>query len=147
MNKYKKMFFYTIWGFITTAINFSIIYILSNSFGMEELDANILAWFVSNYVMYVMIKRTVFNKKTNGIKEYVIQLNFYYLSRIFSLACEEIIIWKAVEIDGYPLMYVKIFTAIFIGVLNLFLSKYFVFNGNSFDNRIKENGNSKVLNY
>lgn len=131
MNNKKSLFKYVFWGMFTVGINFAVIYVLHEMFEMDELDSNIVAWMISNYVMYVGVKKTVFHSQTHGIKEYIVQLNYYYLSRIVTLAIEEMIIWKMVVSEGIDLIYVKIFTTILVGVLNLLLSKFFVFQSDN----------------
>lgn len=146
MKKYQTVVLYIIWGCLTTIINLSIVYALTQLEQMEGLSANIIAWFVSNYVMFVGIKKTVFKAKTTRLREYLLQLNYYYLGRVVTLAIEEVIIWKMVEIDGYDLMPIKVMAIIFNGIINLVFSKAVVFNSNELMKKGHKEKNLKEIN-
>ncbi len=127
MKKFIEIMQYSFWGMLTTIINFTCVELLCSN-GMESLNANIIAWLLSNYVMYAGIKNRVFHYKTHGIKQYIVQLDYFYISRIVTLAFEEILIWKFVDIEGYPLLQIKIISAVLMGILNLVFSKIFIFS-------------------
>ncbi len=94
---------------------------------INEIGANMLSWILYNYVSFVTNRKTVFHTHTKNMKEYVIQLFQFYVSRVLTLGIELLIVFLLVTVLGWYAMGVKIFTSILVIFLNYFISKRFIF--------------------
>ncbi|MGN0396246.1 MAG: GtrA family protein [Coprococcus sp.] len=123
----KEIYIYVLWGILVGIVNVGSLWIFMNKCGINELYANFMSWLLYNYVSFVTNRKSVFHTHTQNIKEYVIQLIQFYISRVITLVIETGLIFLLVTVIHLPAMGVKIFTSILVIFLNYFISKKFIF--------------------
>lgn len=123
----KEIYIYILWGILVGAVNIGSTWIFIYKVGMYEIWANFFAWILYNYVSFVTNRKSVFHTHTKNVKEYVIQLFQFYVSRVFTLLIETGIIFLLVTVFGWFALGVKLFTSVLIIFLNYFISKKLIF--------------------
>lgn len=123
----KEIYIYILWGILVGFVNIGSAWIFMYKLEINEIGANMLSWILYNYVSFVTNRKTVFHTHTKNMKEYVIQLFQFYVSRVLTLGIELLIVFLLVTVLGWYAMGVKIFTSILVIFLNYFISKRFIF--------------------
>ncbi|MBP3326210.1 MAG: GtrA family protein [Coprococcus sp.] len=123
----KEIYIYILWGILVGIVNIGSSYFFMYKCEINELYANFMSWILYNYVSFVTNRKTVFHTHTQNIKEYVIQLIQFYISRVITLLIETGLIFLFVTILDLPKMGVKVCTSILVIFLNYFISKKFIF--------------------
>ena len=126
-NKYRGPLLYLFFGGVTTLINIGAFWIICSFFGINELVSNVLAWIVSFVFAFVVNRGWVFEAKTEDKKESARQFTTFLGGRLFTLACEELIIYVFITRLGWLALPVKIFAQVVVVVLNYIISKIIVF--------------------
>lgn len=123
----KEIYVYILWGILVGFINIGSAWFFMYRLEINEISSNILSWILYNYVSFATNRKTVFHTQTKNVKEYMIQLLQFYISRFLTLGIELGIIFLLVTLLGWYAMGVKIFTSILVIFLNYFISKKFIF--------------------
>ena len=110
--KHKEMLLYLFFGGLTFVISVITYAFFNVSLGMNELVANII-W--------------VFDGKTNGEKEFLVQMINFFGGRVATLVVEEVILFVFITKLGFGSMVVKIAAQVIVIVLNYVISKLWVF--------------------
>ena len=118
--KHKEMLLYLFFGGITYAF-FNV------SLGMNELVANIFSWILAVLFAFFTNRIWVFDGKTNGAKEFFVQMINFFGGRVATLVVEEVILFVFITKLGFGSMVVKIAAQIIVIVLNYVISKLWVF--------------------
>ena len=114
--KHKEMLLYLFFGGLTFVISVITYAFFNVSLGMNELVANIF----TNRIW-------VFDGKTNGAKEFFVQMMNFFGGRVATLVVEEVILFVFITKLGFGSMVVKIAAQIIVIVLNYVISKLWVF--------------------
>ncbi len=111
-------------GVICTIIDFGVLILLREVFGVNYLIANIVAFTVSVIVNYILSMRYVFQgkKDTSKIKEFII---FVVLSAI-GLGLNEWLMWVSVNSLGLSYIVGKVIATGIVMVYNFFSKKLFL---------------------
>ena len=111
-------------GGICTVIDFGVLILLREVFGVNYLIANIAAFTVSVIVNYFLSMRYVFKgkKNTSRIKEFII---FVILSAI-GLGLNEFLMWASVTSLGLNYIAGKVIATGIVMVYNFFSKKIFL---------------------
>lgn len=123
----KEIYIYILWGILVGFVNIGSAWFFMYELEINEISANVLSWILYNYVSFMTNRKTVFHTHTRNIKEYMIQLIQFYISRGLTLGIELVIIFLLVTMLGWYAMGVKIFTSILVIFLNYFISKKYIF--------------------
>ena len=126
--KYKEKILYLFFGGLTTLLSLLTYYILTNLFfnpniSLELQITNIISWLVGFTFAFVTNRNYVFNSKNNPKKEFF----KFFLSRLFTLILDMLIMYIFVTVLGYNDLIMKVISQIIIIVSNYILSKIFVF--------------------
>ena len=97
------------------------------SLGMNELVANIFSWILAVLFAFFTNRIWVFDGKTNGAKEFFVQMMNFFGGRVATLVVEEVILFVFITKLGFGSMVVKIAAQIIVIVLNYVISKLWVF--------------------
>ncbi len=121
---------YLIFGVLTTAINYTVYYLMYKFTTLEPTVYNIIAWTVAVIFAFITNKLVVFQSKgfrpTTIIKEFLPFIG----ARIFSFVVEEAFLGLTVNIlDMHPLLS-KIIISVVVVILNYFFSKFLIFRKN-----------------
>lgn len=123
----KEIYIYILWGILVGFVNIGSAWFFMYKLEINEISANALSWILYNFVSFMTNRKTVFHTHTKNIKEYMIQLIQFYISRGLTLGIELAIIFLLVTMLGWYAMGVKIFTSILVIFLNYFISKKYIF--------------------
>lgn len=128
-NKYKQVIAYLFWGVLTTIIDIVVAIGCHNLFPNIDIIWNtIIAWVASVLFAYLTNRKWVFQSSATTVKEYVVEITFFFLGRFASLILEEIILIVGVSIvseSNFDLL--KIFGQAVVIIFNFFWSKFLVF--------------------
>lgn len=122
----KETISYLIFGILTTLVNL-ISYKFCRVSGINYEISTVIAWVLSVTFAYITNKFFVF--KTKSLKKTLIlkEITIFILSRLFSGLCDLGFMILAVEIFSIDDFIAKIFTNVFVVVINYIASKLFVF--------------------
>jgi putative flippase GtrA len=123
----KEIYIYISWGVLVGAVNLGSSWLFMYPCHMKPLYANFLSWVLYNFVSFVTNRTTVFHTAAKTFREFVLEMGFFYASRVFTLLVEEGIIYLLVNVMKLWAMGVKIFTSILVIFLNYYISKTFIF--------------------
>lgn len=59
----KELFFYVVFGLLTTGVNVVVYVLFANCLGINYLVANVIAWFLSVLFAYITNRKWVFEIK------------------------------------------------------------------------------------
>lgn len=128
-DKYKQVIAYLFWGVLTTVIDIVVAISCHNLFPNIDIIWNtIIAWVASVLFAYLTNRKWVFQSSATTVKEYVVEITFFFLGRFASLILEEIILIVGVSIvseSNFDLL--KIFGQAVVIIFNFFWSKFLVF--------------------
>lgn len=120
----KELFWYVVFGVLTTAVNIVAYFVLTR-LGINYLVSNILAWFFSVLFAYVTNRKWVFESKSpNILKECVL----FFSGRIFSGVIDTGLMWLFIDVLSIGDVISKIVIQVIVVVLNYVISKWVVFN-------------------
>ena len=146
--KYKEIVAYLFWGVMTTLVNWVSFYLLSKIFdGREEwvialfgrdfsmtlLIVNGLSWLIAVLFAFVVNKIWVFDSKSWDKKTALPEFAKFFSARVVTGILEIVAVPALVALGmngtvfGVEGMVAKVFTSIFVIILNYVFSKLFVF--------------------
>ena len=119
----KELFWYVVFGALTTLVNI-VVYFLLSRLGINYLVSNVFAWFFSVLFAYVTNRRWVFESKgTNTLKE----CSLFFSGRIFSGVVDTALMWLFIDMLTIGDMVSKVVIQVIVIVLNYVISKWIVF--------------------
>ena len=111
-------------GIICTAIDFGVLILFREVFGVHYLISNAASFTASVIVSYILSMRYVFQgkKNTSKVKEFVI---FVILSAI-GLGLNELLMWVSVNNLKMSYLWGKVIATVLVMVYNFFSKKIFL---------------------
>lgn len=125
--KHKEMLLYLFFGGLTFVISIVSYAIFNVAFGINELIANIISWVLAVLFAFFTNRIWVFDGKTDGAKEFLIQMLNFFGGRVATLVVEELILFIFITKLGFGSMAVKTVAQVIVIVLNYIISKLWVF--------------------
>ena len=125
--KYKTGILYLFFGGVTTLINVAAFWLFYKPVGLDELTANAVAWVIAFVFAFFVNRNIVFAAKTGERKETLRQFAAFLTGRLFSLLCEELILYLLITKLGLLALPVKVFAQVVVVILNYVISKFVVF--------------------
>jgi putative flippase GtrA len=123
----RELIMYSIFGILTTLVNYAAYFALTDLFDVNYLLSNILAWYISVVFSYIVNRRYVFEEKAFGRRNIAIEYGKFTATRIFSVIIDVAFMWFFVEIIKLDDGIVKLINGVIIAVLNYILTKLLVF--------------------
>ena len=121
------MLLYLFFGGLTFVISIVSYAIFNVAFGINELIANIISWVLAVLFAFFTNRIWVFDGKTDGAKEFLIQMLNFFGGRVATLVVEELILFIFITKLGFGSMAVKTVAQVIVIVLNYIISKLWVF--------------------
>ena len=126
--KYKEKILYLFFGVLTTLISLLTYYILTFTIlnvenSLELQIANIISWITGILFAYFTNREYVFNSNNKDFKEFI----KFFLSRIFTLLLDMLIMYVFVTKLKYNNIIIKLISQVVVIVTNYILSKLIVF--------------------
>ncbi|MBP3339992.1 MAG: YfhO family protein [Lachnospiraceae bacterium] len=122
----KETILYTIFGVLTTVVDFAVVAILYYIFSINEIIANTIAWIFAVATAYITNKLFVFESKSFRLSVLKHELPSFILARVFSLIVTDIFLAFA-SIINLNVMIAKLLISVFVIVSNYIFSKLFIF--------------------
>ena len=128
--KYREVWLYLFFGFMTTLVNILFYELLVGLFNINYLISNVIAWIISVIFAYIVNKKYVFESKTQTKKDGLKELFSFSLARVFSLGIDMIIMYVGVSILLINDTIIKIVSNVIVIIVNYFFSKFIIFKKN-----------------
>ena len=125
-NKYRDALLYLFFGGCTTLVNIIAFYII-RKFGVTTYVTNIIAWFLSVVFAFITNKLFVFESKNTSFKESFKECFSFFLFRVISLVFDMGIMYLLIDLLNINEMVSKVFSNIFVIIINYVFSKLFIF--------------------
>lgn len=125
-NKYREALLYLFFGGCTTLVNIVAFYIV-RKFGVSTYITNIIAWFLSVVFAFITNKLFVFESKNTSIKDSFKECFSFFLFRVISLVFDMGIMYLLIDLLNINEMVSKVFSNIFVVIINYVFSKLFIF--------------------
>lgn len=126
LQRYSSQIMYLIFGVLTTIINI-VVFISAIKIGVNNDYSNILAWLISVAFAYVTNRIWVFGSKQTGLKNILVEMGMFFLSRIVTLGFDIAIVDFGVKILRQNPIVWKLIDNVVVIILNYVFSKIFVF--------------------
>ncbi len=125
-NKYREALLYLFFGGCTTLVNIVAFYIV-RKFGVSTYITNIIAWFLSVVFAFITNKLFVFESKNTSFKDSFKECFSFFLFRVISLVFDMGIMYLLIDLLNINEMVSKVFSNIFVVIINYVFSKLFIF--------------------
>lgn len=125
-NKYREALLYLFFGGCTTLVNIVAFYII-RKFGVSTYITNIIAWFLSVVFAFITNKLFVFESKNTSFKDSFKECFSFFLFRVISLVFDMGIMYLLIDLLNINEMVSKVFSNIFVIIINYAFSKLFIF--------------------
>ena len=122
----REVIFYTIFGILSTLVNFITFYILTK-ISVEENLANFIAIIMAVLFAYFTNRKIVFNSKAETFKEKLKEFYKFILGRVFTMFVEMFGFYLLFNIMSIHEIISKLVITIIVVILNFFISKFFAF--------------------
>ena len=123
--KYREIFWYLVFGVLTTLVNIAAYYLFAYPFGVGVEGSTALAWLVSVIFAFVTNKIIVF--RPNEKKRLVYEIVTFFASRLATGVLDMGMMLLFVTVLGANDMLIKILSNAVVIILNFVLSKIIVF--------------------
>ncbi len=122
MKQIKEIFFYLLFGGLTTLVNI-LSFSVFDTLSLPTALSTIIAWFISVLFAFITNKKYVFESNNNIFKE----LFAFFSCRAFSGLFDLAVMLVFVDVFKYPTMIIKIISNIVVIIMNYFFSKFLIF--------------------
>lgn len=120
----REVFFYLVFGVLTTLVNIVSFAILTRLLSAGTVLSNVIAWFLSVLFAYVTNRRWVFQSKDGNV---IREAAAFFSGRIGTGVLDTVVMFITVDLLGWNDMVMKIISNIIVVILNYIISKFFVF--------------------
>lgn len=125
--KYKEIFWYGVFGVITTVVNICLFWLLSDIAGIFYLTANILAWIGAVAVAFVTNKYWVFDSKSWEKEIWIPECIQFICARLITGVLDIFLMYLMVSRFGILKMIAKVLVTILVIIFNYVISKIWIF--------------------
>jgi len=124
-NTLIQLFRYTFVGGVAFIVDFSLLFIFTDFFGIYYLISAALAFLLGLTTNYILSIIWVFNKRT--LKNRWLEFGIFSLIGIIGLGFNEFIIWFFTEHVYFHYLQSKIVSTVFVYLWNFFARKFILF--------------------
>lgn len=125
--KYQQPILYLFFGVCTTAVNIITYYISAHILFLSVILSTCLAWIISVIFAYITNKWWVFGSKNLHLKAVIQEFTSFIGCRLFTGACDLLIMFIFVDCLGISDLFVKIASNVLVVILNYIFSKLIIF--------------------
>lgn len=127
LKKYQQPILYLFFGICTTIVNIITYYLSAHILSLSVILSTCLAWLVSVIFAYITNKWWVFESKSLRLKAVIQEFLSFTGCRLFTGACDLLIMLIFVDSLGMDDLFVKIASNVLVVVLNYIFSKMIIF--------------------
>ena len=125
--KYQQPILYLFFGVCTTAVNIITYYISAHIVSLSVVLSTCLACAISVIFAYITNKWWVFESKSLRLKAVVLEFLSFTGCRLFTGACDLLIMFIFVDCLAMNDLFVKIASNVLVVILNYIFSKLIIF--------------------
>lgn len=127
LKKHGVLVSYVLWGCTTTVVNLGTYFLCTEVFHINYLHSNTAAWILSVLFAFFINKSMVFHSDNWKMKALIPQLSKFVGVRVFSFACETLLLWLCVAFFGFSDGIIKLTIDVFVVIFNYICSRLYVF--------------------
>lgn len=128
---FSEAFRYLFFGVLTTAVNFLCFTVFYEAVGLDINISNFLGIAISILFAFFTNKFYVFESRKAGFWAIFLEFLRFISSRVGTMLLELAGVWLLSDILFLNAYFSKIVMQVFVIIGNYFLSKFFIFKGNS----------------
>lgn len=125
--KYKGIFFYLVFGVLTTVVNIVTFHLCYEVWGVPNIPSNIIAWVLAVAVAYLTNKLWVFDSKSFAPQVLLPELWKFVSCRLATGVMDLAIMWVGVDLLHGPGTPIKLASNVLVIILNYVFSKVVIF--------------------
>lgn len=125
--KYKGIFFYLVFGVLTTVINIVTYHLCYEVWHVPNVPSNIIAWVLAVAFAYITNKLWVFDSKSFAPDILLPELWKFVSCRLATGVMDLVIMWVGVDLLQGPATLLKIGSNVLVIILNYIFSKLIIF--------------------
>ena len=126
-NQFKELFFYGIFGVLTTVVNVLVYHLFANVFSFHYLIANVIAWIIAVIFAFVTNKLYVFKSKSWENKIWLSEFGKFIGARLVTGILDMAMMYIMIDTLSWNDVLAKIITNIVVILLNFVFSKLLIF--------------------
>lgn len=127
LKKHGVLVSYVLWGCTTTVVNLGTYFICTELLHINYLYSNAAAWILSVLFAFLINKSMVFHSDNWKLHTVIPQLTKFVGVRVFSFACETLLLWLCVAIFDFSDGIIKLAIDVFVVIFNYICSRLYVF--------------------
>lgn len=120
----REVFFYLVFGVLTTLVNIVSFAILTRLLSAGTVLSNVIAWFLSVLFAYVTNRRWVFQSERGDVLR---EAAAFFSGRLGTGVLDTLVMFVTVDLLGWNDLLMKIISNVIVIILNYIISKLFVF--------------------
>ena len=120
----RELFWYVVFGVLTTVVNILAYLLFARIFNVNYIYSNIIAWFLSVLFAYITNRIWVFESKSSNI---IKEASYFFAGRIFSGVLDTGLMYVFIDLLSFGDEFSKIIIQVIVVIVNYVLSKYVVF--------------------
>ena len=126
--KHREFILFLLLNYLFAFISIGLFWLFTYPLQMDPLAANVVSWAIRIVLSYLLNRVWVFAKdKAQGAKGIALEAAAFVLSKLSTLAVEELILAVGINLLGQNKMVVKITAQVLVFFFNYFLTRVIVF--------------------
>lgn len=125
--KYKGLFFYGLFGVLTTVINIYTYILFYEKIGLANVPSTVIAWVLAVAFAYITNKIWVFDSKSWKKEIVMPELVKFFSCRLATGILDILIMWIGVDLLAGPSRILKLASNILVIIINYVFSKLVIF--------------------
>ena len=125
--KYKDVFWYLVFGVLTTIINIVSYWVCAHPLGIGTVPSTIIAWVLSVLTAYLTNRSYVFHSEASTKNEILKELVSFFAARLATGGLDLLIMYVCVDRMGMNDVVIKFAANVIVVVLNYVFSKLLIF--------------------
>ena len=124
---YKDIFFYAVFGVITTIVNICSYWLLAHVFMLDIMKSTMVAWILAVFLAFYTNRKWVFHSVVVSTIGIIKEMSAFFVCRFFTGIVDVGCMYLCVEIFYLNDVYIKIFSNILVIILNYIASRLLIF--------------------
>ena len=127
LTKHRIVFLYTIFGILTTIINFTSFYFFYEIVQWANILSNVIAWIIAVTFAFITNKFYVFNSLEYDVKTIIREGSAFIVTRLITGIIDIVIMYITVDVIRYNASLCKFISNCIVIICNFISSKMFIF--------------------
>ncbi len=127
LTKHRIIFLYTIFGILTTIINFSFFYLLYEIAQLSNISSNVIAWIIAVTFAFITNKLYVFKSLEYDVRTIIREGCAFIVTRLITGIIDIIIMYITVDVKRCNATLWKLISNCIVIICNYISSKMVIF--------------------